>query len=250
MFTVKQLSDMAGVTSRTLRYYDEIGLLQPTTVGENGYRYYSEDALLRLQQILFYRELDVPLSDIGEIMRRDDFDVLKALESHQAVLAGRLQHLQALVETVDKTILHLKGRHSMQAHQLFDGLKERQQDEYAEEAEQKYGAEAVQASQRRWQGYSEQQRKAVLDEGNAIYSELAAAIPRGAQSEEVQALVGRWRRHLEYFWTPQLEQLQGLALTYRDDPRFRANFDKVDTRLAEFMVEAVAHYVVGAGKRC
>ena len=83
MYTVKQLSRMAGITPRTLHYYDEIGLLKPSRVGDNGYRYYGEEALLRLQQILLYRELDLPLEDIKQIMGRRDFDVLSALERHK-----------------------------------------------------------------------------------------------------------------------------------------------------------------------
>lgn len=249
MFTVKQLSSMAGVTPRTLRYYDEIGLLAPARIGANGYRYYGEAALLRLQQILFYRALDVPLADIQAIMGRADFDVLAALESHRKVLASRLEDLQALVATVDQTILHLKGHRTMQAHQLFGGLKDREQQErYAAEAEQKYGSQAVQESRRRWESYGQAEQEAILAEGNAIYAELAAAIPSGPDSAQVQDLVGRWRRHLAYFWTPEPAQLNGLARTYRDDPRFRANFDKLDPRLADFMVAAVAHHVAQAQK--
>lgn len=247
MFTVKQLSSMAGVTPRTLRYYDEIGLLAPERIGANGYRYYGEAALLRLQQILVYRALEVPLAEIQAIMGRADFDVLAALESHRKVLAMRMQELQALVATVDDTILHLKGQRTMQAHQLFGGLKDRQQQEdYADEARQKYGGQAVQDSQRRWESYSQAQQEAILAEGNAIYGELAAAIPAGPGSALAQDLVARWRRHLAYFWTPELDQLNGLARTYRDDPRFRANFDKLDPGLADFMVAAVAHHVAQA----
>src|SRR5512139_3903243 len=112
MFTVKQLSRMAGITPRTLHYYDEIGLLKPSRVGANGYRYYGDDALLRLQQILLYRELDMPLEDIKQIMGRRDFDVLNALQEHKQELGKRIVRLERLIATVDRTIDHLKGNNA------------------------------------------------------------------------------------------------------------------------------------------
>ncbi len=96
MFTVNQLAKMAGVTPRTLHHYDDIGLLKPSRVGDNGYRYYGEEALLRLQQILFYRELDLPLEDIRKIMGRRDFDVLGALQSHKEALGRQVERLNRL----------------------------------------------------------------------------------------------------------------------------------------------------------
>src|SRR5512134_3722291 len=113
MLTVKQLSKLAGVTPRTLHHYDEIGLLKPSRVGENGYRYYGEESLLRLQQILLYRELDLPLEDIRKIMGRRDFDVLGALQSHKDALQNQVTRLNRLLGTVDNTIQHLKGEKPM-----------------------------------------------------------------------------------------------------------------------------------------
>src|SRR5512144_287467 len=113
MYTVKQLSKLAGITPRTLHHYDEIGLLKPTHVGENGYRYYGEEAVLRLQQILFYRELDLPLDDIKKIMGRRDFDLMGALHSHKEALQRQVGRLHRLIATVDNTILHLRGQKEM-----------------------------------------------------------------------------------------------------------------------------------------
>ncbi|WP_426321070.1 MerR family transcriptional regulator [Pseudoduganella sp. R-43] len=241
MFTVKQLSDITGVTGRTLRYYDSIGLLKPSRIGDNGYRYYNEADLLRLQQVLFYREMDVPLAAICDIMSQPGFDVLAALQSHKQALAGRLQELQGLISTVDKTILHLKGKHSMKPVQLFDGLRDKH-DRHQQEAEQKYGKEVVQDSARQWQGYGDGKQQALIDEGNAIYAELAVAMPQGAGSGAVQALAARWHEHMRHFWPAEREHLPSLAATYRDDPRFRVNFDKIHPDLAPFMVEAVSIY--------
>ncbi len=243
MFTVKQLSTLAGVTPRTLHHYDEIGLLKPSQIGENGYRYYGEDALLKLQQILFYRELDIPLDEIKKIMGRRDFDVLGALQSHKDALNKQAVRINRLIQTVDNTIQHLKGKTKMSEEGLFEGFSEEQQEKYAKEAEQMYDPETVRESNRKWKGYSAAKKEAILAEGKAVYMDMVAAMPKGASSAEVQAIVERWRKHMDYFWTPNLDQLLGLAEGYADDPRFKANFDKMHPDLAEFMREAVKVYV-------
>lgn len=243
MFTVKQLSDLAGVTPRTLHHYDAIGLLKPSHVGDNGYRYYGEESLLLLQQILFYRELDLPLEDIKRILTRRDFDVLPALEGHRVELGRRIARLERLVETVDATILHLKGIKTMSNKQIFSGFSDEEQEKYAAEAEKLYDPETVRASNRRWKAYSADQKKRILEEGRQIYTEMIAAMPKGPAAPEVQLLVERWRRNMDHFWTPSLEQLPHLADIYSEDPRFKANFDALQPGLAEFMGQAVRVYV-------
>ena len=216
---------MAGVTPRTLHHYDDIGLLKPSRIGDNGYRYYGEEALLKLQQILFYRELDFPLDEIKKIMGRRDFDVLGALQSHKDALQKQAARLNRLLVTVDHTIQHIKGEKIMSQKGYFEGFSEEEQEKYALEAEQK--------------------KEAIMSEGRQVYQDLIAAMPKGASSAEVQTIVEGWRKHLDYFWTPNLEQLLGLANGYNDDPKFKANFDKMHPRLAEFMLEAVKVYVEG-----
>ena len=129
---------MAGVTPRTLHHYDEIGLLKPSRIGDNGYRYYGEESLLKLQQILFYRELDFPLDDIRKIMGRRDFDVLSTLETHKESLIRQMERTKRLLVTVDNTINHIKGEKLMSQKDLFEGFSEEEQEKYALEAEQLY----------------------------------------------------------------------------------------------------------------
>lgn len=243
MFTVRQLSRLAGITPRTLHYYDQIGLLKPSQVGDNGYRYYGEESLLRLQQILLYRELDLPLDRIKKLMGRRDFDVLDALETHRTELEKRIAHLEQLIHTVDNTILYLKGQRPMSNNQLFNGINEEEQAKMEQEAMQQYDPETVKASYERWRSYSAAEKQRVLDEGNAVYTEIIAAMPKGPGAPEVQALVERWRKHMDYFWTPSLDQLVALADHYSQEPRFKANFDKMHPQLAEFMGQAVRIYV-------
>lgn len=243
MFTVKQLARLAGVTPRALRHYDQIGLLKPSRLGENGYRYYGDESLPRLQQILFYRELDIPLEEIRKIVGRHDFDILAALEGHKSELEKRIARLRRLIETVNQTILHIKGEQMMNSKQMFAGFSEAEQDKMAAEAEAMYDPEIVRESNRKWKAYSAQQKQAILDQGNRIYTEIVAAMPAGADSPVAQALIARWYQYMsDSFWRPNLEQLLALADGYVNDPRFRATFDAMHPQLAEFMRDAVNVY--------
>ena len=126
---------------------------------------------------------------------------------------------------------------------LFEGFSEEEQGKYAKEAEQMYDPETVRESNRKWKAYSATKKEAILAEGKAVYMDMVAAMSKGPASAEVQAIVERWRKHMDYFWTPKLEQLLPLAEGYVDDPRFKANFDKMNPALAEFMRDAVTVYV-------
>jgi DNA-binding transcriptional MerR regulator len=249
MYTVKQLSHLAGITPRTLHYYDEIGLLTPSRVGDNGYRYYGEEALLTLQQILFYRELDMPLENIKTLISRRDFEVMSALEGHREALRQRITHMERLIETVDHTILHLKGKKKMSQKQFFEAFSDEQQAEYEKEVMQKYDPATVKASAKKWKAYTAAEKQRIGEEGQAAYEALLAAMPHGAASAQAQTAVELWRHQVEYFWIPNDEQLVGLAELYNTDPRFKANFDKIDPGLAEFMREAVKAYVKGPRKQ-
>jgi len=228
---------------RTLHYYDEIGLLMPDAIRPNGYREYGDQTVIKLQQILFFREMDLSLEEIKALVSRPDFDTIAARETHRASLQGRARRLEHLIQTVDDTLLHMKGLKEMSQKQLFAAFSDEEQEKYAREAELLYDPEIVKESNRKFKSLSAAEKKHIFDEGNQIYTDLLAAMPKGAESAEVQACIERWRKHMDYFWTPNLEQLLGLAEMYDADARFKANFDKIDPRLAEFMKEAVREYV-------
>lgn len=131
----------------------------------------------------------------------------------------------------------------MSKRQFFEGFSEEQQAEYEKEAMQIYDPAIVKASNQRWKNYTAAEKQRIGDEGNAVYEDMLLAMPKGAASPEAQACVERWRRHMEYFWVPNDDQLLGLVDGYNSDPRFKANFDKIDPHLAGFMREAVTVYV-------
>lgn len=118
-YTVKKLAKISGITIRTLRFYDEIGLLKPAYYGDNHYRYYEEEQLLMLQQILFYRELNFPLNDIQKIINSDDFNKIDSLISHKQFLTQNLDQTKKLIKTIDQTIAHLRGKITMRDEELF-----------------------------------------------------------------------------------------------------------------------------------
>ena len=244
MYAVKQLSDLAGVSVRTLHYYDEIGLLKPSAVSDNGYRHYDEDAVLKLQQILFYRELGLGLLQIKDLLDSPDFDLVTALQSHREELQARIERLQALMTTVDSTILHLVGEVDMSKKQLFAGFSEEKQKQYEVEIanDSRYDQNKVKESQHRWNSYSAAQKAQIKAEGSAIYTDLIAVIDKGAASPEVQAIMARWHQHLRYFYEPTPEILRGLGQMYNQHPDFIANFQQMHPNLPAFLEEAVTHY--------
>lgn len=241
-FTVKQLAKVAGVSPRTLHYYDEIGLLKPLRDPVNGYRRYDRPAMLRLQQILFLRELGLSLEDIQSVLDQPGFDLLSALEQHRQALQARQQRLKELVQTVEHTIAHLKGNIPMECQDLFAGFSEEQQKEYEEEISQKYGDKELKESQRRWGSYSAEKKRQVMEEGRDNYLSLVTAIPLGPASPQAQEGIARWHQQLCYFYEPTPQILLSLAEAYNEDPRFAAFFQRIHPDLAAFMRQAIQIY--------
>jgi len=245
VYTVKQLSELAEVSVRTLHYYDEIGLLHPSQVGMNSYRYYDDAALLRLQQILFYREIGLELLQIKEILDSPNFDLLAALRSHRTLLQEKINRLQSLVSTVDSTIMHLAGEIEMSRKQLFTGFSEEKQKEYEREARLQWGAETVNASTKLWNSYSDAQKKAIQEEGGQIYLDIVKALEAGKppQDSDVQDALKRWHQHMRYFYEPTLEILRGLGEGYNTHPDFNAFFKKLHPDLPAYLQAAITQYV-------
>lgn len=244
MYTVKQLADMAGVSVRTLHYYDEIKLLEPSAVGENNYRYYDEDNLLRLQQILFYREMGLGLLQIKDILDAPDFDRLAALRSHRDVLRAKVERLEQLINTVDSTIMHLVGEVEVDEAHLFTGFSDELQERYTREAREQYGAEAVNASVQRWESYGPEKQRQIQAEGGANYAEFARLMTEGvpADSDQLLPYLTRWHEHIRYFYEPTPEILRGLGHLYNQHPDFRATFQQFHPDLPPYLEQAITSY--------
>lgn len=242
-FTVNQLAKLAGVSPRTLHYYDQIGLLRPSRDPANGYRIYQRPAVLRLQQIMFLRELGLSLEDIRTALDRPDFDLPSALERHRQALQARQERLARLIQTVERTLLYLKGSIDMHDQEFFGGFSAEEERRYTEQARQQWGdSPAFRQSQQRWGSYTPAQKQRILDEGKQVYRQALAAMPFGPASPQAQAAVAAWREHLRYFYEPSTEMLLGLADLYNDQPEFAANFARLHPQLAAFMRQAIQAY--------
>jgi DNA-binding transcriptional MerR regulator len=242
-YTVKQLAKLAGISNRTLHYYDEIRLLRPASYGDNGYRYYDDEAVLRLQQILFYRELDFSLEQIKQVLDAPDFDLIKALEGHRQTLQGRARQINCLIETVDKTIQHLRGEIVMSNQDFYKGFDEQQQKERAREAEQRWGKVAAD-SQKRWEDFTPQQKNAALAENHAITDGIVNEMDKGYDSPEVQYWVDRWYKSINTnFYACSLEVFEALGHMYVEDARFTETYENMRPGMAKFMEQAMTYYV-------
>ncbi len=246
-YTVKQVCKLAGVSARTLHWYDEIGLLKPVTLGDNGYRQYDEESLLRLQQILFFRELGLGLKDIQAVLDQPGFNRLGALELHRTYLGREKERLERLIHTVDRTIAHLKGENEMSDESLFEGFDEETQERYAQEARERWGETANQ-SLKLWNSYPAEKKNQILQNGKEITLALRDAMPLGAAHPTVQALIERYHRHMGNFYECSYEILLALGNMYVEDERFRATFTKIDPAMPEFLQQAIQLYCKQKGK--
>jgi MerR family transcriptional regulator, multidrug-efflux activator len=244
---VKEVSDLAGVSVRTLHHYDAIGLLVPSSVTPAGYRLYSDGDLEKLQQILFFKEIGFSLQEVKEILDSPGFDRRRALEAHRELLLEKRERMDRMLETVDRTIESIEGGTNMARKDLFDGfdmekIKEHQA-KYSEETRQLYGKDFVEATERRVNGYSEDKWKEIHMTVSGIYSRLAARMPYGPADPEAQQAVAAWHRCItDNFYDCTLQVFRGLGNLYVDDDRFTANINKHQIGLAQFMKEAMHVY--------
>ncbi len=239
--TVNKLARLAGVTPRTLRYYDRIGLLKPTAIGSNGYRQYGTESVLKLQQIRFYRELDIPLETIRDLINRPDFDVVRALQAHRASLQERSKRLGTLIHTIDRTVDYLEGRTTMKNAEFFEGWTEEKQPEFEKEIREKYGDNAMD-DVIDWNSYTREKKAEIIAEGKANMDAMAALTGSPVDSPAVQEQVKRWHQHMKYFYDPSIERMRGLGQMYVEDPRFKATYENVHPGLALFMKQAIDVY--------
>lgn len=248
-YTVKALAKLAGVTPRTLRWYDQKGLLKPRRTTEAGYRLYGPQEVDRLQDILFYKELGLELEAVREILDAPDFDRLAALRSHLAALEARRRRLDALILTVEKTIDGAEGGRPMSDREKFEAFKRRaveaNEEQYGEEVRRKYGDEAADRSNAKLLSMTEEEHgrwKALEAE---ILSALAAAVrsgedPAGPEGRRIAELHRRWLCCTWDKYTPQAHW--GLAELYTADTRFTAYYDREVPGCAAFLRSAVRAY--------
>jgi DNA-binding transcriptional MerR regulator len=253
-YTVKELAQLSGVSVRTLHFYDEIGLLKPARVGENQYRYYGEEQLLALQQILFFRELGFELKKIQSIVGGKEFDRNEALRTHRKVLQKELARMGKLIATIDQTLSKLKGskgmKSSMNDKDLYQGFAPEKQAEYEEYIQNRFGIDnpAWVESQQRVKKFTKADWKKNEKEWDAICRDLAAELAKGAaaRSARVQAIIARHHTWLRKFWTPKRNSYTGLGEGYTgfEWKKAFAAHDQNHPQLARFMADAMRVFAI------
>ena len=247
-YTVQKLSQLAGVSTRTLRYYDEIGILKPARINSSGYRIYGQKEVDRLQQILFYRELGVSLETIKDIVTAPAFDELKALKEHRFQLLEKKEQLDMLIGNLDKTIAS-KGRSiTMKDSEKFEGFKKKlvegNEAKYGKEIREKYGDEAVERSNKKVMNMTQEESDEITRLSNEVMDTLHAAFATGDPAGELaQKAADLHRQWLSFYWDQYSKEAHaGVAQMYVDDERFTAYYDKERPGVATFLRDAVPIY--------
>jgi DNA-binding transcriptional MerR regulator len=247
-YSVKQLARLAGVSVRTLHLYDQLGLLKPAIRTEARYRLYGEAELLRLQQILFYKELEIPLQEIGEILDDPEFDLLQALKAHRQALQDKGKKITAMLDTIDKTIQHLKGGTMLEPEELYAGLPKETAEAWRKEAKEKYGDDAVERSENALRKMSKPELEALVASQQENRNQLINLMHEDPTSEKVQQFIARHYAIIRKFWgtehlaDKQAEAYKGLGQLYVNDERFTLVNGKPSPEYAAFMAKAMAHY--------
>jgi DNA-binding transcriptional MerR regulator len=247
-YKVREAAEIAGVSVRTLHYYDSIGLLKPESVSPAGYRLYSDRDLGKLQQVLFFRELGFSLPETEEIVNNPDFDREKALHLHRELLLKKRKRIDAIIESVDATIQSIQGGKKMETSKMFEAFDmseiEKHRELYAGETRAKYGnSDAYKESEKKTARYSQDDWARILKTSGEIYSGIAGRMDQGPEDREVQDAVARLRQHIsDSFYDCSPEIFRGLGDLYVSDERFTANIDKVAPGLARFLRDAINFY--------
>jgi len=249
-YTVNKLAKMSGISTRTLHYYDEIGLLSPERISSNGYRIYGQLQVDLLQQILFFRELGLSLEEIKEIIYSKTFDQTLALENHLTALYRKKEQIDLLIQNVSKTIRAVKGEIIMGDKEKFEGFKQKLVEEngqkFGEEIRQKYGDKVVEASNAKVKNMTQEQYAKVEQLSKEVNETLREATLLGDPANELaQKACDLHRQWLCYFWPDGMyskEAHKGLATMYCEDERFKAYYDAITPGCAEFLRDAIDIY--------
>lgn len=243
-YSAKELSQLAGVSVRTLHHYDAIGLLKPFARTEAQYRLYGDEELLKLQQILFYKELDLSLKEITDVLNDPDFDVMTALEEHKQALALRQRRISVMLNTIEKTILNLKGKKMITNEELYEGFST----DVRNEAIKMYGIDNVEVGEKYLKKLSKEQLEQLKSEQKEILNQLFALVDHEPEGDEVQLVVARHYKNIRKFWgtdgwaDTQRKAYKGLGELYVADERFTSVNGLPQPIFAVFLSKAMAYF--------
>lgn len=239
--SISETAKLSGVSVRTLHYYDQIGLLKPSEITESGYRYYNEEALELLQQILFYRELDFSLKEIQKFLFHPNYDKTEALKKQKELLRLKEKRLKTLIHLIDN---RLKGENDMSFTEFNMKEIDEAKASYAKEARERWGGtDLYEESVQKTDSYSKEEWAKIKAESNDIMSGFAKLAGTSPSTEKAQILVKRWQKHIsKHYYHCTKEILADLGTMYAADERFLKNIDEFGKGTAQFMSDAIADY--------
>ena len=247
-YSVKKLAALAGVSVRTLHLYDQLGLLKPAIRTEKNYRLYGKAEALRLQQILFYKELQVPLKEIAEILDDPQFNPLSALELHKKELQQQKDRLDTFLQTIDKTINHLKNKTMLSTEELYEGLPRDTAEAWQKEAKEKWSS-AFERSDNYLRNKTKAEFESLKEQAKANQHKLLSLLNEEPTSDQVQKEIAQHYHIIREFWgtagspDKQADAYAGLADLYINDERYTNQDGKPNAAFAQFLNKAMKHFV-------
>jgi MerR family transcriptional regulator, thiopeptide resistance regulator len=248
-YTVNEVAKLSGVSVRTLHHYDEIGLLKPAFIGENRYRYYGPQELLRLQQILFHREFGIPLSEIAALIDQPGLDRVAVLKAHKTRLEQEAKRYRQLIETIDRTIARLNGETKMQDAELYKGFSPEKQAEYEKWLIARYGADMearIAQGKAKLGKMSDAERAQAMTALADLEHGLAEGLRRGlpANSDSLDPLLSGHRAWVALMWGRECssEAYAGLADLYLAHPDFRTRYETIEPGFCDYLTTAMKAY--------
>lgn len=250
-YTVSKLAQISGVSARTLRYYDEIDLLKPKRINSNGYRIYGSEEVDLLQQILFYREMELSLKQIKKIIYANNFNIEFALKNHLHYLTQEKRRLNNLIQMVEKSLQTMRGEAKMEDQEKFEAFKKELIDEneakYGAEIREKYGEETIAEANNRINKWTAREYQDFEQLTTELNEKLAEAVstedPESELGQEAAKLHQQW---LTKTWPEDYYDKQkhyNLSLMYIEDERFKTYYEKIAPGAAEFLHEALSIYL-------
>jgi Predicted transcriptional regulators len=247
-YRINELSKLAGISARTLRYYDEIGILSPKRAKNNDYRVYGQNEVDLLQQILFFRELGVSLDEIKKIVCSQEYDGIAVLQEHLVALKAKRERMERLIANVEKTIATSKGGYVMNNKEKFDGFKQNliaeNEEKYGKEIREKFGDTIMDSSNAKMMKATKEQYEEIQQLSEDINNLLKIAFEDGdPSSENAQKVCALHKEWLGKFWNHYSKEAHlGVAQMYVDDSRFKMHYDNIAPGCAKFLYSALQIY--------
>jgi len=220
-YTVHQLAELANISVRTLHYYDEIGLLRPAFLAPNGYRYYEENELILLQQILFFRELEFPLKVIKHMLGQKDYNIQEGLRQQKKLLKMKQNRTQKLIQTIDKTLKRMQKNQKMKDQELYDAFEDKDMKQYQDEVKERWGnSDAYTQSMKRVSKMTKKEMEKLKAKGIELTQKIAESMNKGIADPEVQFLIKKHHEGINFFYECGYDMYKNLGSLYVNDKRF------------------------------